>query len=81
MKTSESVAKFMFLFHEKVKEKNALYIKQLIKNLIGIVINRMKDIIDKIEPFYRFDLMRVKKKNDLDNSMFGLELLRKTSRK
>lgn len=62
MKTSESVAKFMFLFHEKVKEKNALYIKQLIKNLIGIVINRMEDIIDKIEPFYRFDLMRVKKK-------------------
>lgn len=81
MKTSESVAKFMFLFHEKVKEKNALYIKQLIKNLIGIVINRMEDIIDKIEPFYRFDLMRVKKKNDLDNSMFVLELLRKTSRK
>lgn len=80
MKTSESVAKFMFLFHEKVKEKNALYIKQLIKNLIGIVINRMEDIIDKIEPFYRFDLMRVKKKNDLDNSMFVLELLRKTSR-
>lgn len=81
MKTSESVAKFMFLFHEKVKEKNALYIKQLIKNLIGIVINRMEDIIDKIEPFNRFDLMRVKKKNDLDNSMFVLELLRKTSRK
>lgn len=81
MKTSESVAKFMFLFHEKVKEKNALYIKQLIKNLIGIVINRIEDIIDKIEPFYRFDLMRVKKKNDLDNSMFVLELLRKTSRK
>lgn len=81
MKTSESVAKFMFLFHEKVKEKNALYIKQLIKNLIGIVINRMEDIIDKIEPFYRFDLMRVKKKNDLDNSMFVLELLRKTSQK
>lgn len=81
MKTSESVAKFMFLFHEKVKEKNALYIKQLIKNLIGIVINRMEDIIDKIEPFYRFDLMRVKKKNDPDNSMFVLELLRKTSRK
>ena len=81
MKTSESVAKFMFLFHEKVKEKNALYINQLIKNLIGIVINRMEDIIDKIEPFYRFDLMRVKKKNDLDNSMFVLELLRKTSRK
>lgn len=81
MKTSESVAKFMFLFHEKVKEKNALYIKQLIKNLIGIEINRMEDIIDKIEPFYRFDLMRVKKKNDLDNSMFVLELLRKTSRK
>lgn len=81
MKTSESVAKFMFLFHEKVKEKNALYIKQLIKNLIGMVINRMEDIIDKIEPFYRFDLMRVKKKNDLDNSMFVLELLRKTSRK
>ena len=81
MKTSESVAKFMFLFHEKVKEKNALYIKQLIKNLIGIVINRMEDIIDKIEPFYRFDLMRVKKKNDFDNSMFILELLRKTSRK
>ena len=81
MKTSESVAKFMFLFHEKVKEKNALYIKQLIKNLIGIVINRMEDIIDKIEPVYRFDLMRVKKKNDLDNSMFVLELLRKTSRK
>lgn len=81
MKTSESVAKFMFLFHEKVKEKNALYIKQLIKNLIGIVINRMEDIIDKIEPFYRFDLMRVKKKNDLDNSMFVLELLRKTWRK
>lgn len=81
MKTSESVAKFMFLFHEKVKEKNALYIKQLIKNLTGIVINRMEDIIDKIEPFYRFDLMRVKKKNDLDNSMFVLELLRKTSRK
>lgn len=81
MKTSESVAKFMFLFHEKVKEKNALYIKQLIKNLISIVINRMEDIIDKIEPFYRFDLMRVKKKNDLDNSMFVLELLRKTSRK
>lgn len=81
MKTSESVAKFMILFHEKVKEKNALYIKQLIKNLIGIVINRMEDIIDKIEPFYRFDLMRVKKKNDLDNSMFVLELLRKTSRK
>lgn len=81
MKTSESVAKFMFLFHERVKEKNALYIKQLIKNLIGIVINRMEDIIDKIEPFYRFDLMRVKKKNDLDNSMFVLELLRKTSRK
>ena len=48
MKTSESVAKFMFLFHEKVKEKNALYIKQLIKNLIGIVINRMEDIIDRI---------------------------------
>ena len=70
----------MFLFQEKVKEKNALYIKQLIKNLIGIVINRMEDIIDKIEPFYRFDLMRVKKKNDLDNSMFVLELLRKTSR-
>lgn len=62
MKTSESVAKFMFLFHEKVKEKNALYIKQLIKNLIGIVMNRMEDIIDKIEPFYRFDLMLVKKK-------------------
>ena len=81
MKTSESVAKFMFLFHEKVKEKNALYIKQLIKNLIGIVMNRMEDIIDKIEPFYRIDLMRVKKKNDLDNSMFVLELLRKTSRK
>lgn len=81
MKTSESVAKFMFLFHEKVKDQNALYIKQLIKNLIGIVINRMEDIIDKIEPFYRFDLMRVKKKNDLDNSMFVLELLRKTSRK
>lgn len=81
MKTSESVAKFMFLFHEKVKEKNALYIKQLIKNLTGIVINRMEDIIDKIEPFYRFDLMRVKKKNDLDNSMFVLELLRKSSRK
>ena len=81
MKTSESVAKFMFLFHEKVKEKNALYIKQLIKNLIGIVINRMEDIIDKIEPFYIFDLMRVKKKNDFDNSMFVLELLRKTSRK
>lgn len=81
MKTSESVAKFMFLFHEKVKEKNALYIKQLISNLIGIVMNRMEDIIDKIEPFYRFDLMRVKKKNDLDNSMFVLELLRKTSRK
>ena len=81
MKTSESVAKFMFLFHEKVKEKNALYIKQRIKNLIGIVINSMEDIIDKIEPFYRFDLMRVKKKNDLDNSMFVLELLRKTSRK
>lgn len=81
MKTSESVSKSMFLFQEKVKEKNALYIKQLIKNLIGIVINRMEDIIDKIEPFYRFDLMRVKKKNDLDNSMFVLELLRKTSRK
>lgn len=81
MKTSESVAKFMFLFHEKVKEKNALYIKQLIKNLIGIVINRMEDMIDKIEPFYIFDLMRVKKKNDFDNSMFVLELLRKTSRK
>ena len=81
MKTSESVSKTMFLFQEKVKEKNALYIKQLIKNLIGIVINRMEDIIDKIEPFYRFDLMRVKKKNDLDNSMFVLELLRKTSRK
>ena len=80
MKTSESVSKSMFLFQEKVKEKNALYIKQLIKNLIGIVINRMEDIIDKIEPFYRFDLMRVKKKNDLDNSMFVLELLRKTSR-
>lgn len=30
----------------------------------------MEDIIDKIEPFYRFDLMRVKKKNDFDNSMF-----------
>ena len=81
MKTSESVSKSMFLFQEKVKEKNAIYIKQLIKNLIGIVINRMEDIIDKIEPFYRFDLMRVKKKNDLDNSMFVLELLRKTSRK
>lgn len=51
MKTSESVSKSMFLFQEKVKEKNALYIKQLIKNLIGIVINRMEDIIDRIELF------------------------------
>jgi len=51
MKTSESAAKSTFLFHEKVKEKNALYIKQLIKNLIGMVINRMEDIIDRIELF------------------------------
>ena len=41
----------MFLFQEKVKEKNALYIKKLIKDLICIVINRMEDIIDRIELF------------------------------